>query len=212
MAGGAAVWCWYDVRAGCCCPLLYSYVGRGGVVWVAALSVAGGVLPIGRAVPIGAAASCPASTPAAVRWCAVAGAISPGRAVVRIDPARRAVLLSLILCSVGGGVELSPASPRGGCNLPGAGRRPHRGGAILSRSAAISPAASGIKPPTENAPEKSPHGKRATKKEVNAARAVSTSFFASNFRAAGITRRRCCCRPRRAAGIRRAPCGRRKRP
>jgi hypothetical protein len=65
---------------------------------------------------------------------------------------------------VGGGVELSPASPRGGCNLPGAGRRPHRGGAILSRSAAISPAASGIKPPTENAPEKSPHGKRATKK------------------------------------------------
>ena len=31
MAGGAAVWCWYDVRAGCCCPLLYSYVGRGGV-------------------------------------------------------------------------------------------------------------------------------------------------------------------------------------
>ena len=29
MAGGAAVWCWYDVRAGCCCPLLYSYVGRG---------------------------------------------------------------------------------------------------------------------------------------------------------------------------------------
>lgn len=65
---------------------------------------------------------------------------------------------------------------------------------------------------TVAAPEKSPHGKRATKKEVNAARAVSTSFFASNFRAAGITRRRCCCRPRRAAGIRRAPCGRRKRP
>ena len=30
MAGGAAVWCWYGVRAGCC-PLLYSYVGRGGV-------------------------------------------------------------------------------------------------------------------------------------------------------------------------------------
>lgn len=28
MAGGAAVWCWYDVRAGCCCPLLYSYVWR----------------------------------------------------------------------------------------------------------------------------------------------------------------------------------------
>lgn len=54
--------------------------------------------------------------------------------------------------------------------------------------------------------------KTGNKKEVNAARAVSTSFFASNFRAAGITRRRCCCRPRWAAGIRRAPCGRRKRP
>ena len=34
----------------------------------------------------------------------------------------------------------------------------------LSRSAAISPAAGGIEPPTENAPEKSPHGKQATKK------------------------------------------------
>jgi hypothetical protein len=52
----------------------------------------------------------------------------------RIDPAR-AVLLS------------SPS-----------GRR------ILSRSAAISPAAGGIEPPTENAPEKSHHGKQATKK------------------------------------------------
>nr|UVY25614.1 MAG: hypothetical protein [Bacteriophage sp.] len=135
----------------------------GGVVWVAALSGAGGVLPIGRAVPIGAAASCPASTPAAVR-CAPWPVQSPRRRSVRIDPARRAVLLSLILCSVGGGVELSPASPRGGCNLPGAGCRPHRGGAMLSRSAAISPAAGGIEPPTENAPEKSPHGKRATKK------------------------------------------------
>lgn len=36
--------------------------------------------------------------------------------------------------------------------------------ALLSRSAAISPAAGGIEPPTENAPEKSPHGKQATKK------------------------------------------------
>ena len=35
---------------------------------------------------------------------------------------------------------------------------------MLSRSAAISPAAGGIELPTENAPEKSPHGKRATKK------------------------------------------------
>lgn len=31
MAGGAAVWCWCEVLPGCCCPLLYSYVGRGGV-------------------------------------------------------------------------------------------------------------------------------------------------------------------------------------
>ena len=30
MAGGAAVWCWCEVLPGCCCPLLYSYVGRGG--------------------------------------------------------------------------------------------------------------------------------------------------------------------------------------
>jgi hypothetical protein len=31
MAGGAAVWCWCDVLPVCCCPVLYSYVGRGGV-------------------------------------------------------------------------------------------------------------------------------------------------------------------------------------
>ena len=117
--------------AGCCCPLLYSYVGRGG----------------GRS-PTGAASS------------ARRGAVA-GRGLSSVQRWR--------------------------------GRSP-TGAASSSR------------------PRKTPHGKRATKKEVGAARAVSTSFFASNFRAAGITRRRCCCRPRRAAGIRRAPCGRRKRP
>ena len=31
MAGGAAVWCWCEVLPVCCRPVLYSYVGRGGV-------------------------------------------------------------------------------------------------------------------------------------------------------------------------------------
>jgi len=54
-AGGAAVWCWYDVRAGCCCPLLYSYVGRGR---------GAAVVFIGRARPHRGGASCPVSSAA----------------------------------------------------------------------------------------------------------------------------------------------------
>jgi hypothetical protein len=119
--------------AGCCRPLLYSYVGRGGV-----------------RSPTGA------------------GIIGPARGAA------------------------CPVSSSGGRGIIGPAW--HHRAAHGKRPGKIAPRKTG------------------NKKEVNAARAVSTSFFASNFRAAGITRRRCCCRPRRAAGIRRAPCGRRKRP
>lgn len=86
-----AVW---SVGGGRGCPLLYSYVGRAAWYW-SPPSVGRAVCsPIGRAVPIGAAASCPASTPAGGEVCAVGGVISPAACSVRIDPARRAVLLS----------------------------------------------------------------------------------------------------------------------
>ena len=159
MAGGAAVWCWCDVLPVCCCPVLYSYVGRGG----------------GRS-PTGAASS-----------------------------ARR---------GAAAGRGLSSVQRRAGHHRPGAGRRrgvacpAFSGGRVRSSHRRRGRGVIHGKAAHGNAA----HGKRATKKEVNAARAVSTSFFASNFRAAGITRRRCCCRPRWVAGIRRAPCGRRKRP
>ena len=143
--------------------------------------------------------------------CAVAGAISPAAFCPhRPGAAGGASLPYTMQCGRRGGAvaRIAPGrvqSPRGGLSsasgrrdavqiggdFPGGGR--HR-------------TAHG-KRPGKIAPRKT-----GNKKEVGAARAVSTSFFASNFRADGITRRRCCCRPRRAAGIRRAPCGRRKRP
>lgn len=101
MAGGAAVWCRYDVRAGCCCPLLYSYVGRGGV-----------------RSPTGA------------------GIIGPARG--------------------------------GGWAWPVQRRR--AAGAISYRRGII-------EPPRESRPRKTPHGKRATKKEVDAAAGRVYLFF-----------------------------------
>ena len=194
MAGGAAVWCWCDVRAGCCCPLLYSYVGRGG-----------GRSPTGAGHHRPGAwrrrgVACPASSGGG------RGIIGPARPVRGDLSSGAGCCCPLLYSYVGRGGGRSPT----GAGIIG----PARGGG--GAWPVQRPAAAGcdLLPARHHraAHGKAAHGKRATKKEVNAARAVSTSFFASNFRAAGITRRRCCCRPRRAAGIRRAPCGRRKRP
>ena len=60
MAGGAAVWCWCDVLPVCCCPVLYSYVGRGGVRSPTGAGIigpargGGGVLPVQRPAAAGA--------------------------------------------------------------------------------------------------------------------------------------------------------------
>lgn len=59
-AGGAAVWCWCEVwpvlaAVWGCCPLLYSYVGRGR---------GAAVVFIGRARPHRGGASCPVSSAA----------------------------------------------------------------------------------------------------------------------------------------------------
>ena len=145
--------------AGCCCPLLYSYVGRGGV---RSPTGAGHHRPgAGRRRGV----ACPASS-------------GGGRGIIgQARPVRG---------------DLSSGA---GCCCPLLYSYVGRGGGVRSPTGAASSSRHG----------KAAHRKRATKKEVNAARAVSTSFFASNFRAAGITRRRCCCRPRWAAGIRRGP-------
>ena len=155
MAGGAAVWCWYDVRAGCCCPLLYSYVGRGGV-----RSPTGAASSARRGAGRGRGGACPA-------------AAGGGRDLLpaRASSARRGRGLSsgagcccpLLYSYVGRGGARSPTGagiigPARG----GGGARPVQcpaaaGGASSARRGII-------EPPTENAPEKSPHGKRATKK------------------------------------------------
>lgn len=152
-------------------------------------------------------------------------------------PHRRGGILSSVhpgggeVCAVAGAISPAAFCPHrpgaaGGASLPYTMQCGRRGGAVarIAPGRMQSPrgglsSASGRRDTVQiggdfpgGGRHRTAHGKRATKKEVGAARAVSTSFFASNFRAAGITRRRCCCRPRRAAGIRRAPCGRRKRP
>ena len=109
--------------------LLYSYVGR-------------------------AAASCPASTPAA--WLCVAWAArSPRRGVPSASTRRGGRCISPMLCSVGGVVgyaaRIDPA--RAGLLSSASTRRG------LSRSAAISPAAGPGCDPRKSRPRKTPHGK-----------------------------------------------------
>ena len=171
-----------------CCPLLYGYVGRGGV-----------------RSPTGAASSARRGQRRGVACPAFSGG---GRGIicpawpVRGDLSSGAGCCCPLLYSYVG--RRGAISYRRGHHLPGVG-----GGGVLPVQTAAAAgcdllparhhrAATG-KPPTENAPRKTPHGKRATKKRQTRRRAVSTSFFASIFRGGCWTIRRGCCRRRRAA-------------
>ena len=152
MAGGAAVWCWYDVRAGCYCPLLYSYVGRGGVrspTGAASSARRGawagrGLSSGGRRArsPTGAASSARRGLSGAIcpawRWCCCPLLYSyVGRGGVRsptgaASSARRGAWAGRGLSS-GGGRDLLPAAGPG-CD------------------------------PRKSRPRKTPHGKRQQKK------------------------------------------------
>ena len=153
MAGGAAVWCWYDVRAGCCCPLLYSYVGRGG----------------GRS-PTGAGIIGPARVGPVQRRRA-AGAISYRRGLSgAICPAGRgAAALSYIAMYGAAAGDLLPARASSARRGAAAGRGLSSGGGRRARSptGAASSSRHG----------KAAHGKRATKKEVDAAAGRVYLFF-----------------------------------
>ncbi|UWG05522.1 MAG: hypothetical protein [Bacteriophage sp.] len=166
MAGGAAVRCWCEVLPVCCCPVLYSYVGRGGV---RSPTGAGHHRPgAGRR-----GSACPDSSGGR-------GIIGPAWPVRGDLSSGAGCCCPLLYDYVGRGGGRSPTG------AASSARRGAAAGFCLSRQqrrrGVISYRRGIIEPPTENAPEKSPHGKQATKKEVNAARAVSTSFFASFFR------------------------------
>ena len=144
MAGGAAVWCWYDVRAGCCCPLLYSYVGRRGAISyrrgiIGPARGGGGVLPVQRPAAAGVASSARRG---------LSGAICPA--------GRGAAVLSYIAMYGAAGRDLLPArasSARRGA-AAGAACPASSGGGVRS------PTGAGIiEPPRESRPRKTPHGK-----------------------------------------------------
>ena len=158
MAGGAAVWCRYDVRAGCCCPLLYSYVGRGGVRSPTGAGIIGPARGGGgawRRAYGGRRARSPTGAASSARR-GLSGAICPA--------VRGAAALSYIaLCRARRGA----ISYRRGHHRPGAGRR--RGVACPAAAGGggdLLPArhhrAATGKPPRESRPRKTPHGKRPT--------------------------------------------------
>ena len=162
MAGGAAVWCWYDVRAGCCCPLLYSYVGRGVVRFpTGAASSARRGAAAGRGLSSGGGRRARSPTGA--------GIIGPARPVRGDLSSGAGCCCPLLYSYVGRGGGRSPTGAASST------RRGAGGGVRSPTGAGI------IEPPRESHPRKTPHGKGQQKKEVGAAAGRVYLFFCVKF-------------------------------
>ena len=177
MAGGAAVWCWCDVLPVCCFPVLYSYVGRGGV-----------------RSPTGAGHHRPGAARRGAWACPAAAGGGRDLLPARASSARRGAARGVGLSSGGGRRARSPTgagiigparpvrgdlSSGAGCCCPllysyvgrGGGRSPTGAASSARRGAVAGRGLSSVqrwRSPTGAAsssrPRKTPHGKRATKK------------------------------------------------